>query len=185
MTLHKDPYGRTMFVEIRVPRNEIRKPEDSPGARGGFLGAFWMNRKTDGNPILQRREPAIWLHSHWEADPLPHPFFAEWTTWLRTDQPGVYNFLLATSGPAVVSFDKEKVFETSLDTPDPQRFSVTASAGRHLLAVSYWENSYRATITLAWQPPGGQAQIIPLDVTTPLTNPEYAAVRGSLPRPRF
>jgi hypothetical protein len=185
MTLHKDPYGRTMFVEIRVPPDEIRIPPDSPGARGGFLGSFWTNRQATGNPVIQRREPAIWLHSHWELDPLPHPFFAEWTTWLRTDQAGVYNFELASSGPTVVSLDKEKVFETSLDTSDPQRFSVSASAGRHLLAVGYWENSYRATITLAWQPPGGKPEVIPLDVTTPLTAQEYASIRGELPRPRF
>ena len=184
MTLHKDPYGRTMFVEIVVPKDEIKSPQDSTAGRGGFWAAFWTSRAS-ANPIIQRREPAIWLHSHWELDPLPHPFLAEWTTWLRTDQPGVYNFLLTTSGPTVVSFDKEKVFETSLDTPDPQRFSVTASAGRHLVAVSYWENSFRATITFAWQPPGGEPEIIPLDVTTPLTMQEYAAVRGSLPRPKF
>jgi hypothetical protein len=185
MTPHKDPYGRTMFVEIVVPKDEIKIPRDSPAARGGFLGSFWTNKEGRGNPVVQRREPAIWLHSHWELDPLPHPFLAEWTTWLETDQTGVYNFLIATSGPAVVSLDKEKVFETELDTSDPQRFSVAATAGRHLLAVSYWENSYRATITLAWQPPGKEPEVIPLNVITPLTVQEYTAIRGTLPRPRF
>jgi hypothetical protein len=183
MTLHKDPYGRTMFVEIQVPKDEIRPPANSPGARGGFLAAFWAGEEWRGNPIIQRREPAIWLHSHWQMDPLPHPFLAQWTTYLRIDKPGIYNFDIATSGPAVVSLDREKVFETVADSPDPQRFSVSASAGRHLLAVTYLENSFRATITFSWQPPGRSPEVLPLDVTTPLTIQEYAKIRNSLPRP--
>src|SRR5262249_17864553 len=135
MTLHKDPYGRTMFVEIPVPKDEIRPPLEAPGAGGGVLAPFGGAEKWSRQPVIQRREPAIWLHSHWGADPLPHPFLAEWTTWLRIDQSGVYNFDLDTSGPTVVSFDRQKVFETSVEGP-AERFSVSASAGRDLIAVS-------------------------------------------------
>ena len=183
MTPHKDPYGRTMFVEILVPKSDIGPPQESRAARGGFLGAFWTGKEYRNNPIIQRREPAIWLHSHWEMDPLPHPFSAEWTTYLRIDKPGVYEFDLTSSGPTVISWDKQKVFETALDTPDTQSFTVSAEPGQHLLSVAYIEDSYRATITFGWKPPGGEEEVIPLDVTTPLSIAEYAKIRDSLPRP--
>jgi hypothetical protein len=181
--VHRDPYGRTMFVDIQVPRKDLASPRDEGIAQKGFLGAYWENEHWSGNPTIVQREPAIWFHSHWDADPLPHPYTAEWTATLRTDEPGLYAFDLATSGPTVLSLDQKKVYETAVDSPDPHRVTVDLSRGEHLLAVSYWEKSFRGTITLAWQPPHGRAEVIPLNVLSPLSLPDYLRVRGRLPRP--
>jgi hypothetical protein len=106
-----------------------------------------------------------------------------WTALLQVDEPGEYAFELATSGPTVLSFDQQKILETSLDSPVAQRVTVQASAGQHLLAVSYWEKSFRGTITLAWQPPNGKTEVIPLRALSPLPVPEFRRLRDSLPRP--
>ncbi len=183
MTVHRDPYGRPMFVDIQVPREDLAHPHSEGIAERGFLGAYWANENWTGEPAVMHREPAIWFHSHWAADPLPHPFTAQWAAVLQIDEPGEYAFDLATSGPTVLSFDSEKIFETSLDSPVPQRTKVQASAGRHLLAVSYWEKSFRGTIRLGWQPPSGKAEVIPLKFLSPLPVPEFKRLRDSLPRP--
>ncbi len=183
MEAHRDPYGRTMFVEIRVPREDLGKPPDPRISRMGFLGAYWQNEAWAGQPTILRREPAIWFHSHWYEDPLPHPFTAEWTASLQIDEPGEYAFDLATSGPTVLSLDGQKVLDTAIDSSDPQQATVALSRGRHLLAVGYWEKSFRGTITLAWQPPHGKSEVIPLNVLTPLSVPEYMRLRNGLPRP--
>jgi uncharacterized membrane protein len=181
--VHRDPYGRTMFVEIQVPREDLGPGRGAGIAQKGFLGVYWANEHWKGGPSVVQREPAIWFHSHWDRDPLPHPFTAEWTALLQIDEPGEYAFELATSGPTVVSLDHEKVFETTLDSPVPNRVTVNLSRGQHLLAVSYWENSFRGIITLAWQPPNGKTEVIPMNVLSPLSVPDYMRLRGSLPRP--
>lgn len=183
MEVHRDPYGRSMFVDIQVPRDDLAHQRGEGIAQKGFLGAYWANQNWTGEPSIVHREPAIWFHSHWDEDPLPHPFTAEWTALLQIDEPGEYAFDLATSGPTVLSLDREKIFETSHDGPEPQRVTVQASPGKHLLAVSYWERSFRGTITLGWQPPNGKAEVIPLRALTPLSAQEYAGLRGRLPRP--
>ena len=129
------------------------------------------------------REPAIWFYSHWGLDPLPHPFTALWTALLQIDEPGEYSFELSTIGPTVLSFDQQKILETSLDSPVPQRVAVQASPGQHLLAVSYWEKSFHGTIRLAWQPPNGKAEVIPLKVLSPLPVADFKRLRDRLPRP--
>jgi len=181
--VHRDPYGRTMFVDIQVPREDLGDGRGAGIAQKGFLGVYWANEHWTGGPSVVQREPAIWFHSHWDRDPLPHPFTAEWTAILQIDEPGEYAFELATSGPTVLSLDHEKVFETTLDSPYPNRVTVNVSRGQHLLAVSYWENSFRGTITLAWQRPNGKTEVIPLNVLSPLSVPDYTRLRGSLPRP--
>jgi Dolichyl-phosphate-mannose-protein mannosyltransferase/PA14 domain len=183
MGVHRDPYGRTMFVDIQVPRDDLAHQRGGGIAQKGFLGAYWSREHWTGEPTIVQREPAIWFHSHWDRDPLPHPFTAQWAALLRIDEPGEYAFELATSGPTVLSLDQKKIFETSLDSPDPQRVTVQASPGQHLLAVSYWEKSFRGIITLAWQPPHGKTEVIPLDALTPLPAQDFARLRDSLPRP--
>jgi hypothetical protein len=183
LTVHRDPYGRPTFVDIQVFQEDLARPRGDGIARNGFLGAFWANEHWTGEPTVLRREPAIWLHSHWDQDPLPHPFTAQWAALLQIDEPGEYAFDLATSGPTVLSFDSEKILETSLDSPVPQRVKVMASPGQHLLAVSYWEKSFRGTIRLGWQPPNGKAEVIPLRVLSPLPEPDFRRLQDSLPRP--
>jgi hypothetical protein len=183
MTVHRDPYGRSMFVDIQVPREDLGHPRGEGIAEHGFLGAYWANEHWTGEPTVLHREPAVWFHSHWDQDPLPHPFTAQWTAFLQIDEPGEYAFELATSGPTILSFDQERILETSLDSPVPQRVTVQASAGKHLLAIGYWEKSFRGTIRLAWQPPNGKTEVIPLRVLSPLPLPEFRRIRDSLLRP--
>ena len=184
LVVHRDPYGGPMFVEIRVPREDLGHQDGAGIAQKGFLGAYWANEHWTGEPTILQREPAIWFHSHWDRDPLPHPFTAQWAASLQIDEPGEYAFELATSGPTVLSFDEENILETSyMDNPVPERVTIQASRGRHLLAVSYWEKSYTGTITLAWQPPNGKTEVIPLGALTPLPVQDYARLRDSLPRP--
>jgi 4-amino-4-deoxy-L-arabinose transferase-like glycosyltransferase len=183
LTVHPDPYGRTMFVDIQVPREDLGRQRAEGIAQNGFVGAYWGNEHWTGEPTILQREPAIWFHSHWGADPLPHPFTAQWAALLQIDEPGEYAFVLDTSGPTVLSFDQKKILATSNDSPYPQLVRVAASPGKHLLAVSYWEKSFRGTITLAWQPPHGKTEVIPLGALTLLPGQEYARLRRSLPRP--
>jgi hypothetical protein len=182
LTAHRDPYGRTMFVDIQVPEEDLAHPKAVGINREGFLGAYWANETWSGEPTIVQREPAIWFHSHW--DPLPHPFTAEWTAMLRIDVPGSYAFELGACGPVVVSFDRKRVYEASaIEDPTPRRFVVPLSRGEHLISVSYWEHSFRGIVTFAWQLPGGKAQVIPLSALRPLEPKEYERVRDSLPRP--
>ena len=182
LTAHRDPYGRTMFVDIQVPREDLAHLKLAGVDRKGFLGVYWANENWSGQPTIVQREPAIWFHSH--ADPLPHPFTAEWTARIRIDEPGNYGFELGACGPVVASFDRKKVFEnTAIEDPTPRRFTVALSRGEHLVSVSYWEHSFRGIITFAWQPPGGKTEVIPLSVLTPLQQKEWEDVRDLLPRP--
>jgi hypothetical protein len=183
LTVHRDPYGRPMFVDIQVPREDLAHQRGGDISHKGFLGAYWANENWTGEPTVMHREPEIWFHSHWDQDPLPHPFTAQWAALLQIDEPGEYAFDLATSGPTVLSFDSRQIFETSLDSPVPQRVKVEASPGQHLLAVSYWEKSFRGTIHLGWQPPNGKAEVIPLRVLSPLPEADFKRLRESLPRP--
>jgi hypothetical protein len=182
--VHRDPFGRPMFVHIVVPREDLERPRVVQAGRSGFLGAYYANERWAGPPEIVRREPAIWFHTHWHEDILPHPFTADWTAVLRIDEPGTYSFELVTSGPTVLSLDRTKVFAThEIDNPDPQRVTLPLSRGEHMLAVSYLEESTRLTITLSWQPPNGKTEIIPMSVLRPLSAEEYARERDGLPRP--
>jgi hypothetical protein len=182
--VHRDPFGRPMFIHVLVPREDLERPRVADAGRSGFLGAYYANERWAGPPEIVRREPAIWFHTHWHEDILPHPFTADWTAVLRIDEPGTYSFELVTSGPTVLSLDRKKVLATqAIDDPDPQRVTLSLSRGEHLLAVSYWEESTRLTITLSWQPPSGKTEVIPMSVLRPLSAEEYARARDGLPRP--
>jgi hypothetical protein len=182
--VHLDPFGSPMFVDIVVPRQDLGKPDTARAERAGFLGAYYQDRPWSGQPQILRREPAIWFHTHWHEDILIRPFTADWTAFLRIDEPGDYSFQLVTSGPTVLSFDKRKILETqTIDDPTPQRVVVSTSRGEHLLGVSYWEKSSRATITLSWQPPNGKTEVIPLSVIRPLSVEDYMRLQDTFPRP--
>jgi hypothetical protein len=173
-----------MFVDVQVPRQDLTDLAAVDYDRTGFLGVYFPNRQWDGDPTITRREPAIWFHTHWHEDILGHPFTADWATHLETAEAGEYSFEVVTSGPTTVSFDRRIVFTTSaVDNPAPQQFSVTATAGRHLLVVSYREASSRAMVALSWRPPHQKTEVIPLAALTPLSAEEYAQLRPTLPRP--
>jgi hypothetical protein len=182
--VHRDPFGRPMFIHIVVPRQDLERPGMAGADQMGFLGAYYANEHWTGRPQIVRREPAIWFHTHWHEDILPQPFTADWAAFLRIEEPGDYGFEIVTSGPTVLSFDQKPIFQTkTFDDPSPQRVTVPASRGDHLLVVSYYEKSSRATITLAWQPPSGATEVIPMRVLRPLSAQDYAGLRDSLPRP--
>ena len=180
--VHRDPFGAPMFVHILVPRRDLEHEERS-AANKGFLGVYYANETWAGEPASLRREPAIWFHSHWHEDPLPHPFTADWAAHLRIDEPGEYTFELDTSGPTVLSFDRKRIFET-LQGPARQRAAVRVSRGEHLLVVSYLEKSFRGIITLSWQPPNGKTAVIPLNLLSRLPMKDYARLRSALARLR-
>ena len=183
LLVYRDPFGAPMFVQITVPRQDLAPEGGAWASRSGFLGAYYANERWTGDPVIVRREPAIWFHSHWHEDPLPHPFTADWAARVQIDEPGEYAFELDTSGPTVLSFDQTRIFESSTDA-SPGRATVQASRGEHLLVVSYWEKSFRGIITLSWQPPNGKREVIPLSVLSPLSVQDYARLRDSFPRTR-
>jgi len=184
LTVHRDPFGREMFIDIQVPREDLEHLVAADYEKTGFWGAYYQNGNWAGEPAIERREPAIWFHTHWHEDILAHPFTGDWASYVEISQPGEYAFELVTSGPTTVSFDRHRVFTTTtVDNPAPQLFSVYASAGKHLLVVSYHEVSSRATIALSWRPPQKKTEVIPLDVLHPLTAEEYDDLRPTLSRP--
>jgi hypothetical protein len=182
--MHRDPFGEPMFVHIVVPREDLERSGRVGAEAMGFLGVYYKNERWADEPQIARREPAIWFHTHWHEDILPHPFTADWVAFLRIEEPGDYGFELVTNGPTVLSFDQKPILQTK--TPDdtsPQRVTVQASRGDHLLAVSYRETADRATIRLVWQPPSGATEVIPMRALRPLSAQDYARLRDSLPRP--
>jgi hypothetical protein len=184
LSIHRDPFGREMFVDIQVPRQDVTGLPAADFEHMGFLGTYYPNEGWHGDPTIVRRDPAIWFHTHWYDELPPTSFTADWAAHLDIPEPGEYFFELVTSGATVVSFDQKGVFSTStIDDLAPHLFSVSSTPGKHLLVVSYRESSSQATITLSWRPPHKKTEVIPLAVLRPLSEEEYKELRPTLSRP--
>jgi hypothetical protein len=181
---HRDPFGRTMFVSIVVPRRNFDSPSDPGLGQRGFLGAYYQNERWEGTPNIVRRDPAVFFHFHWEGDALPDPFTADWTSMLRIEEAGEYAFDLTTTGGTTVSIDGRVIAPpTDLGDPHPVRAVARLTKGDHLLAIQYLKKGYASTIYLSWRPPSGIQSVIPLRLLRPLSREEYDRLRPRLPRP--
>lgn len=181
---HRDPFGRTMFVAIVVPRRDFYTPSDPDAEQKGFLGAYYPNQRWEGLPGIVRRDPAVFYHFHWHGEALPDPFTADWSASLRIEEPGRYVFDVVTTGPTAVFLDDRAIGVTH-DFGDPHSLLATAelSKGDHVFAVRYLKKSYASTIYVSWRPPSGITSVIPLHLLRPLSREEYERLRPQLPRP--
>jgi PA14 domain len=173
-----------MFVSILVPRSDLEHPSDAEAVQRGFLGAYYQNEEWEGEPAIVRREPTILFHFHWHQEALPGVFSADWTASLKIERSGPYSFELATSDPSVLLVDEQTLISTSnLDQELYRQGTITLSQGEHRLVVRCLKKGSLATIYLAWRPPGGSPEVIPMRLLRPFSREEYVRLRDSLPRP--
>jgi hypothetical protein len=181
---HRDPFGRTMFVSIVVPRRNLESPSDPSIGQRGFLGAYYPNERWEGRPSVVRRDPAVFFHFHWEGEALNDPFTADWTSVLRIEEEGEYVFDLTTTGATTVFIDDRVIAApTLLNDPHPVRAVARLSKGDHVLAVRYLKKGYASTISVSWRPPSGVQSVIPLRLLRPFGREEYERLRPRLSRP--
>ncbi len=180
---HLDPSGRPMFWSVLVPAECRDLP---PSLRGsGFLAVFRPGAGFAASPTLVRVDPAVLFHFHTSEDALPHPFGADWVTYLDVAPGGVYAFELYASGPACLLVDGSPVLSASGGgSPDPVRAELELSAGEHVLALRYLEDSYEARVRLLWTPPGGRRSTMPLARLRAPSLAEYERLRPQLPELR-
>ncbi|MEO8347978.1 MAG: PA14 domain-containing protein, partial [Acidobacteriota bacterium] len=181
---HRDPFGRTMFVAIVVPRRDLYNPTDPAAVRNGFLGAYYPNERWEGRPGILRRDPAVFFHFHWHGEALPDPFTVDWSTQLRIEEPGRYVFDVTTAGPTAIFLD-DRVIAEAAASGDPHSVLATAelSKGDHVFAVRFLKKMYASTIYVSWRPPSGITSAIPLRLLRPLSHEDYERLRPRLPTP--
>ena len=173
-----------MFVSILVPCADFEHPADTEAGQRGFLGAYYQNEDWEAVPAILRREPTVLFHFHWEEEALPGPFTADWAASLKIEQSGTYTFDLVTSGPSALLVDEHQLIATNqVDQELPNHGTINLSQGEHQLVVRYLKKGSLATVSLTWQPPRGNPEVIPMRLLRPLSREEYLRLKDTLPRP--
>lgn len=142
---HKDPFGKTMVFEFRVPPSDVSELL-------GLRGRYYAGDQPQGQPLLDRTDQT--LAFDWRAQPpVSAPFNVEWTGAIIPAEAGVHVFDVATDGEVRMALDGQW-----LDiAPGRTQARVDLAKGQHPVVIQLRGQS----INLSWTQPNGQKQTIP------------------------
>jgi PA14 domain len=129
----------------------------------GLLGKYYEGMNAGVYPPhIVRVDRTIDFHTLAQLGALPYPSCVLWSGSIYAPTSGTYRFVVAADDVGWLTIDRQVV------VPDPGAVtkaigegSVRLDAGWHRITVgerNIWGGAY---IRLSWEPPGGQAQIVP------------------------
>lgn len=135
-----------------------------PALKRGLTGYYYRGTDWSGEPVFARVDPFIAFR--WHIQPLPAPFCVEWKGFLKVEKPGYYGFALFSNSPSFLEIDGQLVVRTSHERLQEGR--IYLSGGKHKIRVRYQEPGGYSAVYLYWKPPGGELEIPPPEIFTPL-----------------
>ena len=158
--LLKAYYPRAQFQEVRPPAggdplyySAVISPESLEESRG-----LVAKRIFDDGTVMQQKgsgAEGVWLQ---EPGSPNAPFDVEWNGALHFTEPGEYT--LALQGNAAAQVFLNGILLLSNDAPSAK---IAPAVGLHALEVRGRVDDDPGILRLAWRPPGGSMQPIPLD----------------------
>ncbi len=156
----KDPFGKTMIYEFRVPADDINNLL-------GLSAHYYAGADAQGTLLLERVDKTITFDWRSQA-PLQGDFNVEWTGSIVPPQAGVYTLDFSADGPVRMSLDGQW-----LDLGQGQtQVRVDLAKGLHPIVIQFRGK----TINAQWTLPGGQRQPIPTTSLIALGLPEHGLV---------
>ncbi len=139
--------GPPVVLVVRLSPEEISRLQ-------GLIGYYRKGADWATAPSLTRQDSQ--LSFDWPGGaPLEAPFVAEWKGVLRAPEYGSYQLILRSPAAAELYLDDALL----LRGEGEQSAQVVLARGNHKLRIS--TRSAEGHFELAWQPPGGEEQVVP------------------------
>lgn len=131
----------------------------TPVPQIGLLGQYYNNATWQGEPICTRLTP-FFLLSWPDNEPVPAPFSARYTGYLKIAQSGNYHFAINADDGARLTLDNEVVGEGMIpDRPNNLELDLTLEEGYHPIQIDYFQSGGGNTLEFYWRPPDSGDQV--------------------------
>jgi len=135
-------------------KSAVQVSGDRDSSSVGWRAQYFANRKLDGSPVLERRDPAI--DFDW-GDGSPDPavpadnFSVRWKRTLGFT-PGTYRFYASCDDGVRISVDGKRIVDAWQDQklPNTRWGDITLAAGRHTVVVEYYDHGGKASAHVWW-----------------------------------
>lgn len=133
----------------------------------GLLGTYYEESDWRGEPVARHIDPSY--HMRFGGGKL---FSMTWQGQIDIEQGGHYSFGLNTSKESFLYINETLVVhnEGHADNFVYRKGSIKLQEGHYPLKIEYDRATGDAGMTLYWTPPGGQLEIVPLEVLSPYTS---------------
>jgi hypothetical protein len=154
---HKDPFGKTMIYEFRVPADDINNLL-------GLTGRYYAGSAVQGTPLLERIDKT--LAFDWRTQPpVAGDFTVEWSGSIVPPEAGTYIIDLAADGQVKLSLDGQWLDLGQGKT----QLQIDLAKGLHPIVIQF----HGTSINAQWTRPNGQRQPIPMTSLVSLGLPEH------------
>jgi 4-amino-4-deoxy-L-arabinose transferase-like glycosyltransferase len=128
-------------------------PEDVVSLQG-LIGRYRPRDEWKATPALTRQETQLCFE--WgEGVPVAMPFLAEWEGVVRAPEYGTYRLIIRSPGSAELYLDGAPLLRGEGESSA----QVVLAEGNHALRIT--AAGVEGHFELAWQPPGGEEQVVP------------------------
>jgi hypothetical protein len=132
----------------------IRLSPEDMGSLQGLIGHYRPGDDGKVTPALTRQEAELCFE--WgDGVPLVPPFLAEWEGVLRAPEYGTYRMTMRSPGAGELYLDGFLLLRGEGESSA----EVVLAEGNHALHIK--ANGVEGHFELAWQPPGGEEQVVP------------------------
>jgi 4-amino-4-deoxy-L-arabinose transferase-like glycosyltransferase len=140
------PFGGPPAVYV------VRLSSDDVESLRGLIGQYRSGDIWKARPALTRQEPQICFD--WDGG-APVPFLVEWNGVLYAPEYGTYRLILRSPGSAELYLDGVLLLRGEGESSA----EVVLAEGNHALRIT--AVGAEGHFELAWQPPGGEEQVVP------------------------
>jgi streptogramin lyase len=141
---------------VPIPSDDLFAP---PASARGLLGKYYQSPAWQGQPAKEQIDPTLKYNFH--LTPLPRPYSVDWTGKLDIPVAGVYSFATDSVDSSWIYLDG-KLVATNQGQPDRQgQGAVRLTEGMHDVEIKFQDLSGFSYLTIYWQPPGFQREVLP------------------------
>jgi len=133
----------------------------------GLLGQYYDNAAWLGDPICTKLTP-FFLLSWPDGEPVPAPFSASYSGFLKIAQSGNYHFTINADDGARLTIDNQVVGEGLIPNQSNNlALDLKLEPGYHPIEIDYFQSGGGNELDFYWQPPGSVQVPVPPWVLSP------------------
>ena len=133
----------------------------------GLLGQYYSNATWQDDPICTKLTP-FFLLSWPDGEPIPAPFSARYTGYLKIARAGNYHFTIFADDGARLMLDNQVVGEGLIpDQPNNIEVDLTLEEGYHPIQIDYFQSGGGNSLDFYWRPPDSDQVPVPAGVLSP------------------
>jgi 4-amino-4-deoxy-L-arabinose transferase-like glycosyltransferase len=127
----------------------------------GLLGQYYNNATWQGDPICTKLTP-FFLLSWADGEPVPAPFSARYTGYLKIAQSGNYHFTINADDGVRLTLDNQVVGEGLIpNQPNNLELDLKLEDGYHPIQIDYFQSGGGNTLEFYWRPPNSDQVPVP------------------------